>query len=133
MIAKKTRVRKGEGKLFQGVVIAAVFLLVFGVGVGFLIFQNIRIHTKHAALEHKLADLQSQAEELSSQKADIEQQLNNLGSEEYQEKVLREQGLYQKPGEDVITVLPVDEGGVEVEQEETVDTSKTWWKPWTWF
>ena len=48
-------------------------------------------------------------------------------TKEYQERVLREQGLYQKPGEEVVTVLPLDEPEQKQQEE------KVWWNPWTWF
>ncbi len=45
--------------------------------------------------------------------------------QEYQEKILREQGLYKKPGEQVITVLPPAN-----QHQNSQNTQKTpWWAP----
>ncbi|MBI2642340.1 MAG: hypothetical protein HYW97_00625, partial [Candidatus Wildermuthbacteria bacterium] len=50
-------------------------------------------------------------------------------SVEYQEKVLREQGLYQKPGEEVVTVLPPEQS----QEQNRAQEKRVWWNPITWF
>jgi len=93
----------------------------------FLIFYNLRIYQKRAELQARAQELQVEIRELSQREQELQHQLDISATSEYQERVLREQGLYQKPGEEVVTIL----GGEEPEQ--NVQQEKVWWKPWTWF
>ena len=128
MITKK---RKKENSAFQNILVAAVFLFIFGGGIGFMSYQNIKINQKRGELEEKLQSLQAQAGQLSARKTELERQIGEIESEEYQEKLLREQGLYKKEGEEVVTVLPPEAASVEFE--EAVEQERTWWNPLTWF
>ena len=128
MIAKK---RKKENSAFQNILVAAVFLFIFGGGIGFMSYQNIKINQKRGELEGKLQFLQAQAGQLSARKTELERQIGETQSEEYQEKILRAQGLYKKPGEEVVTILPPET--VSVESKEAEEQERVWWNPLTWF
>lgn len=93
----------------------------------FLIFYNLRIYQKRAELQERVHELQGQIQELSQREQQLQRQLELSATAEYQEQVLREQGLYQKPGEEVVTIVPLE----EPEQKQQQD--KAWWNPWTWF
>lgn len=128
MIAKK---RKKRNSAFQNILVGVVFLFIFGGGIGFMSYQNIKINQKRGELEGKLQSLQAQTAQLSTRKAELAQQIGEIESEEYQEKLLREQGLYKKEGEEVVTVLPPEVVSGEVRQEE--EQERAWWNPLTWF
>ena len=66
---------------------------------------------------------------LEQRKLALQAGIVEVESVEYQEKVLREQGLYQKPGEEVVTILPLENSEEETNQE----TKRVWWNPTTWF
>lgn len=126
-----TRKRKKRNSAFQNILVAAVFLFIFGGGIGFMSYQNIKINQKRGELEEKLQSLQAQAGQLSVRKTELERQIGEIESEEYQEKLLREQGLYKKEGEEVVTILPPET--VFGEFKETEEQEHAWWNPLGWF
>ncbi|MDA1337632.1 MAG: septum formation initiator family protein [bacterium] len=126
MVAKISRFHKKKEvstikKVFGWSSLALIALLGL-----FLIFYNVRIYQKRAELEGRAAELREEIAQLSQQEENLKQQLEISSTEEYQERVLREQGLYQKPGEEVVTIVPFE----EPEQKE--QSIKKWWNPWTW-
>jgi len=132
MVAKISKFSKQKRQVFEGVLAAAVFVIVFGGIVGFFVFQNVNTYQRRAGLENRLQELQAQASDLVRQKEILEAAVADTQTEEYQERVLREQGLYKKEGEEVVTVLPPeDESEVVPRKENTKE--RVWWQPWTWF
>jgi cell division protein FtsB len=128
MVAKLSRLRKRRDGSLRGALFSWIFLgLIGGVGV-FLVFNNIRMYQKRAELKEQARNLQAQIAQLSLREQELKAQIQTSTTEEYQEKILREQGLYQKPGEEVITVL-APEG--DAQKPET--PKKVWWNPLTWF
>jgi len=128
----KSRAKLGKRKkrLFESVVVTGVFIGVFVLIVGLFIFQNVKIGQKRGDLEKRAQELQAQVQELSVQRQALEANVEKTQTQEYQEKVLREQGLYKKEGEQVVTVLP-PEATVETEPVQE-KKERVWWKPWTW-
>lgn len=92
--------------------------------------QNVRIYQKRSELQQRENDLRLQIEQLQNQKAALQSAITENQTQDYQEKVLREQGLYKKPGEEVVTVLPPKDNGVSLQKE---TQQKIWWDPRTWF
>jgi len=131
MIAKDRGIRKLLGGNVRRIVVSAGFLLVFGGGIGFLAFQNIKIYQKRSELQTTLRVLEEQVGDLSQRKVELEEGIGEVQSQEYQEKILREQGLYKKPGEEVVTILPPEENQGETSSEE--EKKRTWWNPLSWF
>jgi len=81
-------------------------------------------------LEEKLQELQTQMTELSVQKATLEENVQDTQTQEYQERVLREQGLYKKEGEQVVTVLPPEVPAETAPVKE--ENNRKWWNPFSW-
>jgi len=127
MVAKLSRFRKKRESSSAKKVFGWSFLVLIGLLGLFLIFYNLRLYQKRAELQERTRELQLQIAELSQREQQLQQQLEISTTEEYQERVLREQGLYQKPGEEVVTILPLE----EPEQKEQKE--KAWWNPWTWW
>lgn len=94
-------------------------------------YQNIKINQKRGELEEKLQFLQAQTGQLSIRKTELEKQIGAIESEEYQEKILREQGLYKKEGEEVVTILPPEIVSAEFKKAE--EQERAWWNPLGWF
>ncbi len=124
------RIRKRKiGKLRDTVFLT--MLLVLGLGLGtFLVFHNIRIYQKRVELQKRVEGLKDQIASLESRKNELESAIQVGTTQEYQEKVLREQGLYKKPGEEVVTIIPPEQVQEEQKQQQA---SKVWWNPWSWF
>ena len=130
MIARSIKFGKKRKRVFEGAVVSAVFVGVFVLVMGFFIFQNVAIGQKRSGLEERLGELQAQMAELSSQKAALEENVEDIQTQEYQEKVLREQGLYKKEGEQVVTVLPPEAPAESASVEE--EKERKWWNPFSW-
>ena len=127
MIARPKFRKKKIGKLRDTVFLT--MLLVLGLGLGtFLVFHNIRIYQKRVELQKRTEVLKDQIASLEGRKGELESAIQVGTTQEYQEKVLREQGLYKKPGEEVVTILPPE----QVQEEQKQQASRVWWNPFTW-
>ena len=130
MVARKLNFRKKDESAFQNIILLIVFVIIFGGLLTFFIFQNVKIGQKRGDLEDNLGVLQAQVGELSARKRQLQESIKETQSQYYEEKILREQGLYKKPGEEVVTILvPEEEQQVEAETEEE---KRVWWNPFTW-
>jgi len=127
MVAKLSRFRKKRESSTAKKVFGWSFLVLIGLLGLFLIFYNLRIYQKRTELQAIARELQLNITELSQREQQLQRQLEISTTKEYQERVLREQGLYQKPGEEVVTILPLE----EPEQKE--QKKRVWWNPFTWF
>jgi cell division protein FtsB len=127
MVARITRFRKRRESSTAKKVFGWSFLVLIGLLGLFLVFYNVFLYQKRADLQERAAELQAEITELQLRERQLEYQLEVSETAEYQERVLREQGLYQRPGEEVVTILPADEP--ETEQQE----ARVWWNPLTWF
>ena len=127
MVAKLSRFRKKQESSIAKKVAKWFFLILIGLLGLFLVFHNVRIYQKRAELEGRANELEFQIGELKQKEAQLEEQFIISNTREYQERVLREQGLYQKPGEEVVTIIPLKEPEQKEQQE------RVWWNPWTWF
>jgi len=114
----------------ESIIVSGAFIVFLGSIFAFFIYQNVSIDQKSSVLEGRLQDLRVQANELSAQRAILEANVADTQSKEYQEKILREQGLYQKEGEQVITILPPQAAIETAPVEEKKD--RAWWQPWAW-
>jgi len=130
MVTKNSRFGKKRYTAFQHLVISLVFVFVFGGIVSFFVYQNVKVSQKRGDLEEQYDALRAQVSELDAQRLMLEESIEATTTPEYQEKILREEGLYKKPGEEVVTVLPPEEEVVMGEDSE--EQEKTWWNPLTW-
>jgi len=127
MVARITRFRKKRESSTTKKMFGWSFLVLIGLLGLFLIFYNLRLYQKRAELQEWTRELQLQIAELSQREQLLQRQLEISTTTEYQERVLREQGLYQKLGEEVVTILPPEE------PEQRQQKEKVWWNPFTWF
>ncbi len=96
---------------------AAVFLLIF------LVISNVRMFQRRGDIQSQIKEKEKEIRSLSQDHKEIEY------PEEYNlEKMIREQLLMRKPGEEVVFVsFPEEEVGQEIKEQEVV-----WWNPLTW-
>ena len=130
MIARNTKFGKRRNRVFESAVVSGVFVGVLLLIIGLFIFQNVKMGQKRADLEKRAQELQTQVADLSAQREALEANVAEAQTQEYQEKVLREQGLYKKEGEQVVTVLPPEITAENAPAEEKKD--RKWWNPFTW-
>ncbi|MDP3900840.1 MAG: hypothetical protein Q8Q38_00645 [bacterium] len=120
---KKRKVAEKKSSAYTGgfAVIFLGILIVLG-------YNNVRIQQKRGELVTQAEQLAGKVGELQAQEEKLKTQSLNAEAPEYQERILREQGLYKKEGEEVITVLPPEQVRAVAPKPERV-----WWNPWTWF
>jgi cell division protein FtsB len=106
-----------------------VFLAMFALIAGFLVYQNAKLFQKRSELLNKAKELEAEITRLTQEGVHLQASITENQTLDYQEKILREQGLYQKPGEQVITILP-PKTQTQVQQQAK---KKIWWDPRTWF
>ncbi|MDP2637365.1 MAG: hypothetical protein Q8P03_02005 [bacterium] len=128
-ISSNAKLRKRKSSAFQSHLFLVAFFVIFFSVIGFLGFQNLRMYQKRVELSNIAKDIKEQIAALEQRKQALQAGILEVESVEYQEKVLREQGLYQKPGEEVVTILPLENSEEETNQE----PERVWWNPTTWF
>ena len=106
-----------------------IFLAIFAFVAGFLVYQNTKLFQKRSELLKKTRELQAEITRLTQEGIQLQASITENQTLDYQEKILREQGLYQKPGEQVVTILP-PQTQTQVQQP---PKQKHWWDPRTWF
>ena len=128
MVAKEKPQRKKDNSSRDTIIAIVIFLVLVVAPITFLIFNNVRMQQKRNELVEQERALRAQLEQLEERKIDLEATIESINSVDSQEKILREQGLYKKPGEEVITIVPAENEPVQVVEEE----ERTWWNPLTW-
>ncbi|MDD5144778.1 MAG: septum formation initiator family protein [Candidatus Pacebacteria bacterium] len=117
MITKKEKNQKGRD---LQTIIFSVLLGLFLVGiVSSLIVSNFRISQKRSEMLEKIEKLQNEIRAIEEKNENLKSGLLETETDAYWEERMREQG-YQKPGEEVVVVLPS-------EKEEEAQIEKTLW------
>lgn len=104
--------------------IISFFLGVFALFViALLISTNWKIYQKKAGLKAKVAELQKETAILEKRNLDLSRDLSYIESEEYLERVAREQLDLKKSGEDVIVIQKQDNL-----EKNNIEESESWWE-----
>ena len=128
MVTYIAKIRKRKRETVRGIGVIVLLVLLVGGFIGLLVFNNVKLYQRKAELTKQADVLQAEVAALQERGRELEQGIAERQSPEYQERILREQGLYKKPGEEVFTVLQVKE---QQQEEETAEVK--WWDPRTWF
>ncbi|MDD5606541.1 MAG: septum formation initiator family protein [Candidatus Pacebacteria bacterium] len=84
----------------------------------FLFLNNLRIYRKRAELSSIIGQLEDKKKELEDKKKELEEKIDGIYTQEYLERIAREQLSLVKPGEQVVVIQ-------ELEQEEEEEEKKT--------
>lgn len=87
--------------------------------VAFLLYSNVKIFERRASLDKELANLEDTAETLSEESDLLKFKMGETYSEEYLERVAREDLGMQKPGETVV-VIKKNDSAEEGEEEQSI-------------
>lgn len=108
----------------------SVFIVIFILLVaGFLIITNWKINKKRAVLTARIESLRKEIQILEEKNKELKEGISQSGSEEYLEKVAREQLGLKAPGEEVFVI---NKEGKE-EQPEIKQNEKNFWNPKGWW
>ncbi|MBI2450550.1 MAG: septum formation initiator family protein [Candidatus Nealsonbacteria bacterium] len=123
MIPKYKQIKKQS---FQNIFFIVLISFLILIVVGFLVVSNFRINQKRAKLNAQIEQLKEEIRMAQEKKQQLQAQLYQSAQGEYLEKEARENFNLQKPGEEVVAILPQEE---ESQQKEK---TKQWWNPLTW-
>ncbi|MFH1820511.1 MAG: septum formation initiator family protein [Candidatus Nealsonbacteria bacterium] len=107
MVAKSSKTKKGSKEHWFFSALIGVLMLVI---VGFLLVSNLKMLQKSSELNRQKDALFEQVKELEAKREQLQVQISQTGEEEYLEKEARETFNLKKPGEEVVAVLPAEEG-----------------------
>ena|SRR3990172_8902491 len=98
-----------------------VFLVYIFFLVGKTVYQNIKFN----GVER---DLQREVDLLEAESANLKNKILYYKTESYKERVMRERLGYQKPGEQVLAIVPEKEGEEKKEEKEVKISNFKKWK-----
>ncbi len=105
-------------------IILSIFFGIFVlVAIYFLVSTNWKIYKKKADLQAKVIELRQEAELLEKTNNELNKNLDYVKSDEYLEKVAREQLDMKKPGEEVVVIQKENS-----QQKKNEEENKTWWE-----
>lgn len=97
---KRFSSKKGLGvKAKYGVIVGIILVA------SFLAFSCWRIMQRRVGLDQRLQALKAELQVLKQRNEQLESGFSETLQSDYQEKVLREKGLYKKEGEKVVVIL----------------------------
>ncbi len=113
---KKENFRKD---IFFSILLGVLLILV----IGFLVTTNIKINRRRTELTDRITTLKQEIGTLEEKREELKEKVSQAGSEEYLEKVARDQLDMKAPGEEVVVVIKEDE-----EKEEEEKEKRGWWE-----
>jgi len=116
---KKNRKAGSRKNVFFSILLGTGILLV----IIFLFFTNWKINQRRTVLTARIAVLKEEIAILVQKNEELEEKKSQIESEEYLEKVARNQLGLKKPGEEVVVVAKEKE-----KEEEIIEEKKTWWE-----
>lgn len=100
---------------------ALVFLVYFFFLVGKTVYQNIQFNSIEK-------DLEKEVDLLEAENANLKNKILYYKTDSYKERVMRERLGYQKPGEQVLSIVPEKEGEETKKEEEVQLSNYEKWK-----
>ena len=99
----KEKKNKSIGKIFEGF-LKLVLTLVLLIIVYFLVEGNIKLFYKNREVNNRYREFKTELEKVEKKNEELNKLFYQASQQEYIEKVIREKGLYKKPGEEVVVI-----------------------------
>ncbi len=109
-----TKRRKKKNRNWDEILSIALLLILNLTIISFLIVGNWKLYQKRTSLKKDVIDLKKEVALLKERNAQLKKLFFEASQKEYLEKIIREKGLYKKPGEEVVVIMKEEE-----EEEET--------------
>lgn len=106
MITKTRKFKRDDSN--QAVIFSVILGIIFVSIVSFLIISDWRINNKRAEITKQIESLKKDIITAEENNKSLQANINNTQTESFWEEKAREQG-YQKPGENTVVVLPLEE------------------------
>lgn len=116
---KKKKKKSSRKNIFFSILLGISLLLI----IGFLINTNLKIRQRRAKLLARIEALKQEIQILEEKNKELKENVSQAGTEEYLERVAREELGLKAPGEEVVVISE------EIEKEEEIEEEKkTWWE-----
>lgn len=101
MVAKKRKYTKhsSEEKLLIGFLLLLDVLII-----GFLVFGNLKLYSENKEVKKQYFNLNKELVYLENKNKELKELFSYANEDDYTEEILREKGMYQKQGEEVIVI-----------------------------
>ena len=106
MIAKFRKSEKDS--LGSKIFLILLFCFVIAI-IGFLVITNLKLGQKRKELHSRISFLEKEFISLKETSQKLKTQLSQFSQEDFAEKILREKGMYKKPGEGVLVITKENE------------------------
>jgi len=104
-----TKRRKKKNRNWDEILSIALLLILNLTIISFLIVGNWKLYQKRASLKKDVIDLKKEVALLKERNAQLKKLFFEASQQEYLEKIIREKGLYKKPGEEVVVIMKEEE------------------------
>ena len=109
--------------MFSKIISSKFFLLVMMLALGYLGYALTNVVLEKKEIDNRLASLRSDMKEMELNRKEIEKNKEYYSSQDFLEKEARRLLNYQKPGEEVIAVIP-NKNNQTSEEEKTIEKKK---------
>jgi len=114
MIAKKRKNRKSYKTIFFSSIFGLLILAI----IAFLVISNWKINERRQEMSAKIESLKKEIQQREEKNSQLKLGTSQSQSQDYLEKVARENLDLKKPGEEVVVVKPVSSTTEQVSGEE---------------
>ena len=122
MVSKFKKNKRGKNKKsIKSIFFLSFLAFLFIFIVGFLFYSNYKINQRRNSLTVRITELRSQVGELEKLNQDLKEGIIDIESEDYLEKVARNQLGMRRPDEEVVVIQ------TEEAEDEWIEEKKTWW------
>jgi len=104
-----TKRRKKKNRNWDEILSIALLLILNLTIISFLIVGNWKLYQKRTGLKKDVIDLKKEVALLKERNAQLKKLFFEASQKEYLEKIIREKGLYKKPGEEVVVIMKEEE------------------------
>lgn len=109
MVTKFNKIKRDDDS--QLVIFSVLLGVLFAFVVGFFIVSSYRLNARRSELNVKIDSLKREISALERQKQQLDTQISQSSQESFVEKEARERLNLQKPGENVVAILPPQNNG----------------------
>ncbi|MCD5396486.1 MAG: septum formation initiator family protein [Candidatus Pacebacteria bacterium] len=100
-----TKRRKKKNRNWDEIISIGLLLILNLVIISFLFVGNWKLYQRRASLKKDVIDLEKEVALLREREEQLKKLFFKASQKEYLEKIIREKGLYKKPGEEVAVII----------------------------
>ncbi|MCX6738107.1 MAG: hypothetical protein NTY11_01650 [Candidatus Parcubacteria bacterium] len=128
MVAKKRKYtkRSGEERVLIGFLILLDVLIM-----GFLVFGNLKLYSENKEVKKQYLNLNQELTYLENKNKELKELFSYTNEDDYTEAILREKGMYQKQGEEVVVITRENSpqtGSTQSDNQITAESASVWQK-----